>query len=200
MLGHHRPYRSLYLDGAVMLADAHTIRRWPSLSRGGAETDAGVGGTQLRERYDVRSMLQVGGVTPSSSGYALSDVLATLESALGVKPWVECNHDKGGAQQLFQVGLCLDKHTLQPLPCEKLSNVRVARHNSLAQCARALPRAPTDGCPPTPLRQPHGAATELRGGQAPHVPPPARRRCRRRRARVGAACRSGANTVAASST
>lgn len=72
-------------------------------------------------------MLQAGGVTPSSTGYALSDVLAALQSALGVEPWVECNHEKGGVQQLFQVGLCMDKHTLQPLPCEKLSNVRVAR-------------------------------------------------------------------------
>jgi len=159
-----------------MLADAHTIPRWPSLSRGGAETDAGVGGTQLRERYDVRSMLQVGGVTPSSSGYALSDVLATLESALGVKPWVECNHDKGGAQQLFQVGLCLDKHTLQPLPCEKLSNVRVARHNSLAQCARALPRAPTDGCPrhttETATRCGHRAAWRASPSRTAPRPPP----------------------------
>jgi hypothetical protein len=96
---------------------------------------------QLRERYDVRAMLQAGGVTPSSSGYALSDVLAALQSALGVKPWVECNHDLGGAQQLFQVGVCMDKLTLQPLSCEKVSNVRVARpppapHSSLLRTTR----------------------------------------------------------------
>ena len=74
-------------------------------------------------------------MTPSLTPYPLSDVRGAVEAVVGGPAWVQCNHDKGGLQTLFQVGLCLDKHTLQPLPCDARMLSKVGPPSLELQCA-----------------------------------------------------------------
>ncbi|XP_047326341.1 intracellular ribonuclease LX-like [Impatiens glandulifera] len=64
------------------------------------------------------------GIYPNDEFYRVEDVEAAIEDGLGVRPYLECNFDKEGNNQLFQVYLCVNKLAKAFIQCPVMPHAR----------------------------------------------------------------------------
>jgi len=86
-------------------------------------------GLELRNEFDLYSILKDGGIIPQASrGYLVSEISNVIEAAVGAKPYIQCllTKESGGTvDHLLAVELCLDKNSLKPVDCKTKSKTHV---------------------------------------------------------------------------
>ncbi|TVU07986.1 hypothetical protein EJB05_41368 [Eragrostis curvula] len=63
---------------------------------------------RLRDQLSVLSALTAAGVNPDGGYYTLGQIKDAIQQRTGFEPYVECNRDKSGNSQLYQVSFCVD--------------------------------------------------------------------------------------------
>ncbi|KAL8483382.1 hypothetical protein ACS0TY_026183 [Phlomoides rotata] len=71
----------------------------------------------LKSKLDLLQILQSGGINPDGGSYSLSSIKSTISNAIGYTPWVECNRDEDGNNQLYQIYVCVDSSGSNIIEC-----------------------------------------------------------------------------------
>lgn len=99
-------------------------------------------GLQLRNQYDLYSILKDGGIVPqaSSDGYHLQDITAAIEKTLKVTPYIQCYLSKEGKEHVYHllaVELCLNR-SFEPVSCSSRSELswNADRYGATVKCPK----------------------------------------------------------------
>ncbi|XP_047321212.1 intracellular ribonuclease LX-like [Impatiens glandulifera] len=71
----------------------------------------------FKNKSNLLQHLEDAGIYPDDGFYRANDVDAAIEKGLGVTPYLECNFDGKGNNQLFQVYLCVNKFATTFIQC-----------------------------------------------------------------------------------
>ncbi|KAJ8773788.1 hypothetical protein K2173_006438 [Erythroxylum novogranatense] len=72
---------------------------------------------QLKQQVNLLLALRSAGIHPDGSRYSLTDIKTAIKGKVGYTPWIECNSDKSGNSQLYQVYLCVDTSGSNLIEC-----------------------------------------------------------------------------------
>ncbi|XP_076952394.1 ribonuclease 1-like [Bidens hawaiensis] len=62
----------------------------------------------IKNRVNFRLALEEARIYPNGSEYSLSNIRDALKRPNGVTPWIECNNDALGKNQLYQIYVCVN--------------------------------------------------------------------------------------------
>ncbi|KAE9605537.1 hypothetical protein Lal_00024682 [Lupinus albus] len=71
----------------------------------------------LKEKANLLQALTSAGIKPDGESYTLSDIKGAIKDGVGFTPYIECNVDKSGNSQLYQVYLCVDTSGSNLIEC-----------------------------------------------------------------------------------
>ncbi|XP_078180258.1 extracellular ribonuclease LE-like [Carex rostrata] len=71
----------------------------------------------LKTQLNLLQSLQSAGIQPDGGSYSLMSIKNAIEESVGYAPYIECNGDKSGNSQLYQVYLCVDSSGSQLIEC-----------------------------------------------------------------------------------
>jgi len=57
------------------------------------------------------------GIEPNGQTYTLGSIKDAIKQGVGFTPFVECNVDKSGNSQLYQIYICVDKLASNLIEC-----------------------------------------------------------------------------------
>ncbi|KAG0499639.1 hypothetical protein HPP92_004330 [Vanilla planifolia] len=77
----------------------------------------------LKAKADVLQMLSSSGIEPNNNSYDLRSIKGAIQAGIGHEPGIECNKDRSGNSQLYQVYLCVDSSGSSFVSCPVLPSV-----------------------------------------------------------------------------
>ncbi|XP_052173695.1 ribonuclease 1-like [Diospyros lotus] len=78
----------------------------------------------LKSRANLLQALSSSGIRPNGKYYSLDSIKEAIQGALGVSPYVQCNVDPSGNDQLYQVYLCVDSSATDFMECPVMPHGR----------------------------------------------------------------------------
>ncbi|OWM75939.1 hypothetical protein CDL15_Pgr009584 [Punica granatum] len=66
-------------------------------------------GVDLKDRFSLRDILSGGGIVADGSSYNVEQIWDAINHMTRYKSWIECNTNKSGNSQFYQVCMCVDK-------------------------------------------------------------------------------------------
>lgn len=94
-------------------------------------------GLELRNEYDLYSILKDAGIIPQARrGYSVGEISKAIETSVGAKPYIQCLVSKESGvpvDHLLAVELCLDK-SFKPVDCSAKSKLH-AKFKGVAPCS-----------------------------------------------------------------
>lgn len=63
----------------------------------------------LRDRIHLHGALKTAGIYPNGNDYSLTDITNAIRRGTGKHPRIQCNRNRAGKSQLFEVYVCVDK-------------------------------------------------------------------------------------------
>ncbi|XP_044491068.1 ribonuclease 1-like [Mangifera indica] len=71
----------------------------------------------LKNQVDLLQTLKTAGIEPNGESYSLESIKDAVEKGSGYTPWIECNTDRSGNSQLYQIYLCVDASASNFIEC-----------------------------------------------------------------------------------
>ncbi|KAL9225943.1 hypothetical protein vseg_001815 [Gypsophila vaccaria] len=62
----------------------------------------------LKNKVNLLQVLAKAGIRPDNRSYALGAIRQAISSAFGFEPWIQCNQNAQGNNQIWQIILCVD--------------------------------------------------------------------------------------------
>ncbi|KAK9707231.1 hypothetical protein RND81_07G181900 [Saponaria officinalis] len=62
----------------------------------------------LKSKINLLQALEKAGIRPDNREYALGSIKQAISSAFGFDPWIQCNQNSQGNNQIWQISLCVD--------------------------------------------------------------------------------------------
>ncbi|KAK9119253.1 hypothetical protein Scep_017346 [Stephania cephalantha] len=90
----------------------------------------------LKERANLLKALQNAGIEPDGRFYSLESIKEAIREGTGYTPGIECNVDKSGESQIFQVFMCADTSASKFIDCPSLLRRRCSSKIKFPQFLR----------------------------------------------------------------
>ncbi|XP_010258336.1 PREDICTED: intracellular ribonuclease LX-like [Nelumbo nucifera] len=78
----------------------------------------------LQNKANLLQILRNAGIQPNGGFYSLDSIKDALTQGIGYTPGIECNVDKSGNSQLYQIYLCVDTSASNFIQCPILPSSR----------------------------------------------------------------------------
>ncbi|KAG9451324.1 hypothetical protein H6P81_011289 [Aristolochia fimbriata] len=75
----------------------------------------------LKQKANLLQILQDAGIKPNGGFYTTEAISEAIREGLGYAPGIQCNVDKGGNRQLYQIFLCVDTSGTDFIDCPVMS-------------------------------------------------------------------------------
>ncbi|CAM8879779.1 unnamed protein product [Rhodiola kirilowii] len=72
---------------------------------------------KLKPKANILSILTKAGIRPNGGFYSKYSISEAIRTSIGYEPYIECNVDKSGNSQLYQVHVCVDTSASKIIEC-----------------------------------------------------------------------------------